>query len=76
MLVSMSFTSNFFLRLRFYMASNCFVNQQGETDTYEETSLNMTPKKAIVLRFDNSNTKRKVRTHLDPYNEEMILMYD
>ena len=46
----------------FHMASNCFVNPQGETDTYEETRLNMTVIKAIVLRFDNSNRNRMVRT--------------
>ena len=46
----------------FHMASNCFVNPQGETDTYEETRLSMTAIKAIVLRFDNSNRNRKART--------------
>ena len=55
------------------MASNCFVNPQGETDTYEETRLCRRKQKQLFCGLIIQTELERLGL-LDPYNEETTLL--
>ena len=64
---------NSFLRLQLHMASNCFVNPQGETDTYEETRLCRRKQKQLFCGLIIQTEIGRLGL-LAPYNEETTLL--